>query len=172
MPDSSTSLRITRVRPSGAEGAFSTNPFAEVIAGTKQLLQDRPLALTVAGISYFWFLGAFCQMDLLLFGKEMLHASELRSGLLLTGLAIGIGFGSLLAGKWSGDKIELGLVPLGALGMSALLPRPLRSAILLYGLCGGAGSAGRFERPLYRSAECFPAAARGRAAKGPPHRHQ
>ena len=43
--------------------------------GTKHLLRDRPLWLTVLGISYFWFLGALFQMDLLLFGKEVLQAS-------------------------------------------------------------------------------------------------
>ena len=32
-------------------------------------------------------------------------------------LAIGIGSGSMLAGRLSGDKIELGLVPLGSLGL-------------------------------------------------------
>src|SRR5262245_27064098 len=69
-----TSLRITRVEPSGAAGTFSFNPFSEVLTGTKQLLRDRPLALTVLGISYFWFLGALIQMDLLLLGKEVLHA--------------------------------------------------------------------------------------------------
>jgi acyl-[acyl-carrier-protein]-phospholipid O-acyltransferase/long-chain-fatty-acid--[acyl-carrier-protein] ligase len=61
-------------------------------------------------------------MDLLLFGKEVLHASDLRIGLMVTCLAVGIGAGSLLAGKWSGDKVELGLVPLGSLfmGLSCL----------------------------------------------------
>ena len=114
-----TSLRITRVRPSGAAGGFQWNPFAEVIAGTKQLRRDWPLFMTVIAISYFWFLGALFQMDLLLFGKEVLHASDLRVGLMVTCLALGIGAGSMLAGRWSGDKVELGLVPLGSLGMGA-----------------------------------------------------
>ena len=38
-------------------------------------------------------------------------------GLLGTFLALGIGAGSLTAGRLSGQKVELGLVPLGALGM-------------------------------------------------------
>jgi acyl-[acyl-carrier-protein]-phospholipid O-acyltransferase/long-chain-fatty-acid--[acyl-carrier-protein] ligase len=112
-----TSLRIPRIAPSGASGAFSWNPFGEVLTGTRHLLRDRPLTLTVAGISYFWFLGALFQMDLLLVGKEVLHASDLRVGLMVTSLAVGIGAGSLLAGRWSGDKVELGLVPLGSLLM-------------------------------------------------------
>ena len=71
------------------------------------------------GISYFWFLGAFLQMVLPLFGKEILQLGETRIGLLWTFAAVGIGAGSLAAGRLSGDKIELGLVPLGSVGMGA-----------------------------------------------------
>jgi acyl-[acyl-carrier-protein]-phospholipid O-acyltransferase/long-chain-fatty-acid--[acyl-carrier-protein] ligase len=140
------SLRITRVAPSGAAGAFGWNPFAEVVTGTKHILRDRPLALTVLGISYFWFLGALFQMDLLLFGKEVLHASDLRVGLMVTCLAVGIGAGSMLAGKWSGDKVELGLVPLGSLlmGLCCLALYGARvsyvfsvAALVLLGLASG-----------------------------------
>ena len=57
-------------------------------------------------------------MDLLLFGSEVLHVSELRIGLMVTCLAVGIGAGSMLAGRLSGDKVELGLVPLGSILMA------------------------------------------------------
>jgi acyl-[acyl-carrier-protein]-phospholipid O-acyltransferase/long-chain-fatty-acid--[acyl-carrier-protein] ligase len=112
-----TSLKITRVPPSGAVAPFQKNPFGEVWIGTKHLLKERPLTLTVLGISYFWFLGALFQMDLLLFGKEVLKETDLKVGLLVTALAIGIGVGSMLAGRLSGNKVELGLVPLGAVFM-------------------------------------------------------
>ena len=36
---------------------------------------------------------------------------------MVTALAIGIGVGSMLAGRLSGDKVELGLVPLGSICM-------------------------------------------------------
>jgi acyl-[acyl-carrier-protein]-phospholipid O-acyltransferase/long-chain-fatty-acid--[acyl-carrier-protein] ligase len=85
--------------------------------GTQHLLKERPLTLTVLGISYFWFLGALFQMDLFLFGSEVLKETDLRVGLLVTALAIGIGVGSMLAGRLSGNKVELGLVPLGAVFM-------------------------------------------------------
>ncbi|MGH9664156.1 MAG: MFS transporter, partial [Bryobacteraceae bacterium] len=112
-----TSLRITRVPASGTTASFQWNPFAEVVTGTKHLLADRPLWLTVLAISYFWFLGALFQMDLLLFGSDVLRVDDFRVGLLVTGLAVGIGAGSLLAGRLSGDKIELGLVPIGSILM-------------------------------------------------------
>jgi acyl-[acyl-carrier-protein]-phospholipid O-acyltransferase/long-chain-fatty-acid--[acyl-carrier-protein] ligase len=112
-----TSLGITKVRPSGAAKRFVLNPLAEIWHGTKRLYSDQPLWLTVMGISYFWFLGAFLQMVLPLFGKEILHLGETRIGLLWTFAALGIGLGSLAAGRLSGDKVELGLVPIGSIGM-------------------------------------------------------
>jgi acyl-[acyl-carrier-protein]-phospholipid O-acyltransferase/long-chain-fatty-acid--[acyl-carrier-protein] ligase len=112
-----TSLGITRVPPSGAAKRFVPNPAAEIWQGTRILYRDRTLWLTVMGISYFWFLGAFLQMALPLYGKEILQLGETRITLLWTFAALGIGAGSLMAGKLSGDKIELGLVPLGATGM-------------------------------------------------------
>jgi acyl-[acyl-carrier-protein]-phospholipid O-acyltransferase/long-chain-fatty-acid--[acyl-carrier-protein] ligase len=112
-----TSLKITRVPPSGTHAPFQKNPFGEVWIGTKHLLKERPLTLTVLGISYFWFLGALFQMDLFLFGSDVLKETDLKVGLLVTALAIGIGVGSMLAGRLSGNKVELGLVPLGAVFM-------------------------------------------------------
>ncbi len=108
------SLLITKVPPSGATQPFRVNPYSEVVVGTRHLLHDRPLWLAVLGVAFFWSLGAMLKPDLLLFGNEVLGVSELRSGLLLPFLSIGIGVGNMLAGRLSGDKVELGLVPLGS----------------------------------------------------------
>ncbi len=61
----------------------------------KRLYGDRPLWLTVIGISYFWFLGALFQMDLILLGREVMKVDEVRVGLMVTSLAVGIGAGSM-----------------------------------------------------------------------------
>ena len=62
------------------------------------------------------------QSDLLMMGSETMHLDDLSVGLMVTCLAVGIGAGSLLAGRLSGDKVEIGLVPLGAIfmGLSAI----------------------------------------------------
>jgi len=112
-----TSFHITRVPVAGAHEPLRINPFAEFAEGTRHLLRDRPLWLAVMAISYFWFLALLFQMDLVLFGSETLHASDRLVGLLMTCLALGIGAGSMLAGRLSGDKVEIGLVPLGSIFM-------------------------------------------------------
>ncbi len=140
-----TSLGITRVRPSGAQQPFRLNPWAEVRDGLRRVRSDRPLWLCILGVSYFWFLGAALQISVLLFGKNVIGAEDLGTSLLVTGIALGIGVGSLIAGRWSGDKVELGLVPLAALGMGISCLwiwqietfAPAMAAMILLGLSGG-----------------------------------
>ncbi|MGN6716415.1 MAG: acyl-[ACP]--phospholipid O-acyltransferase [Candidatus Binatia bacterium] len=149
------SVGITRVPASGAKKPIRVNPMHEIFAGLQRLRQDRPLWLTVIGISFFWFLGALVQIDILFFGKELLHLDEFHIGLLGTFLALGIGAGSLSAGRLSGDHIELGLVPVGSIAMAICLALVALSShsymytcvsLVLLGL-----SAGLFAVPLNAS---------------------
>jgi acyl-[acyl-carrier-protein]-phospholipid O-acyltransferase / long-chain-fatty-acid--[acyl-carrier-protein] ligase len=111
------SLGIDRVPPSGLRKPFVLNPWDEIGKGLVRLYRERVLWLTVIGMSYFWFLGALLQMDIILLGKETMQLGDFQIGILGTFLALGIGLGSLAAGRLSGDKVELGLVPLGSIGM-------------------------------------------------------
>jgi acyl-[acyl-carrier-protein]-phospholipid O-acyltransferase / long-chain-fatty-acid--[acyl-carrier-protein] ligase len=111
------STRIPAV-PAAAPGArIAINPWREIVLGVKRLRGNRVLWLTVAGISYFWFLGALLQLLMILFGTEVMGLSDRLTGILTTFAAIGIAIGSLAAGRLSGDKVELGLAPIGSIGM-------------------------------------------------------
>ena len=141
-----TSLAISRVPPSGSQKPFRLNPWAEIGEGLTRLYQERTLWLTVVGIAYFWFMGALLQMDIILLGKEVMELEDFWIGILGAFLAIGIGIGSVAAGRLSGDKVELGLVPLGSIGIggfSILLASSTASyaqtvtALLLLGFSGG-----------------------------------
>nr|MCU0228892.1 MFS transporter [Bryobacterales bacterium] len=141
-----TSFGIGRVPSPTRPEPFRWNPVREVMLGTRTVLADRTLLLTITGISFFWFLGALFQMDLLLFAKQSMNLNDSGAGILVAGLAVGIGAGSLLAGRISGDHIELGLVVPGCLGMglSALgvvLAAPhfgfTMMALMLMGAFGG-----------------------------------
>ena len=112
------SVGITRVEPSAAGRPFLLNPWGEVAIGLKHLWSVRPLWLTVVAIAYFWFVGALMQIAILLFGKQALGAGDLEVSILVVFFAFGIGVGSMAVGRLSGDKVEIGLVPLGALGMA------------------------------------------------------
>ncbi len=124
------SLRITRVAPSGAHEPFRWNPFGEIFTNTRHLLRDRPLWLAVLGVAFFWFAGVLLKTNLQFFGNEVLHTSNGGISMLWVFLAVGIGCGNMLAGKLSGDKVELGLVPVGSLMM----------AVFAFVLCAVRGS--------------------------------
>jgi acyl-[acyl-carrier-protein]-phospholipid O-acyltransferase / long-chain-fatty-acid--[acyl-carrier-protein] ligase len=66
------------------------------------------------------FIGALFQLNILVFAKEVLNASEVQTSILLAALAIGIGVGSIIAGKTSEGKVEIGLIPIGGIGLCAL----------------------------------------------------
>lgn len=112
-----TSFGITKVKRCGVEKPFNLNPWSEIWHGIKRLKTDKMLLLTVAAIAYFWFMAAILQMDILLLAKEVMHVTDLQVGILITFLAVGIGVGSIFAGRLSGDKVEPGMVPIGAIGM-------------------------------------------------------
>jgi acyl-[acyl-carrier-protein]-phospholipid O-acyltransferase/long-chain-fatty-acid--[acyl-carrier-protein] ligase len=140
------SLRVPHVAPSGSRKPLQLNPFGEIAMGVKRLYGDTTLWLTVIAISYFWFLGALMQMNIILFGKEVMGLDDLRVGLLSAFLAIGIGSGSVAAGRLSGEKVELRLTPLGLIGMgvfslllawSASSYVQVAAALALLGFSGG-----------------------------------
>ena len=148
-----TSFGITRVPASGASQRFRWNPFGEIGTSTRHLLHDRPLWLAVLGISYFWFAGVLLKTDLQYFGLEVLKTTDNGVAVLWAFLAIGIGAGNLLAGRLSGDKVELGLVPLGALLMAvfSLATVAFRHSFALATACVVmvAVASGLFVVPLY-----------------------
>ncbi|HEY1386204.1 MAG TPA: MFS transporter, partial [Dongiaceae bacterium] len=112
---------IGRTAPGRRARKFSWNPVGEVAHGLAHLYRNRRLWLTVLGLTYFWFVGALVQKLISVFAVETLGipATEgITIGLLGATLAIGIGVGSLMAGRLSGHKVELGLVPIGAVGIS------------------------------------------------------
>ena len=68
--------------------------------------------------TYFFFLGALINFNIVFYGSDVLHIGESKSAVLLSSLGIGIGVGSMVAGLVSRNKIEYGLIPLGSIGMA------------------------------------------------------
>ncbi len=114
-----TSLRIPTPPASKPSARIGLAPWGEIGLGLRRLLSDRTLWMTAVGASFFWFLGALLQLAVLPYATTTLGVNEAAATQLYTAMAIGIGAGSLLAGRLSGNHIELGLVPLGSLGMAA-----------------------------------------------------
>ncbi len=72
----------------------------------------------MVGNTYLWFLAALLQFTIVIYGHDILRIDDRHISYLQAAVAIGIGMGSLAAGYLSGGKIEYGLIPLGAMGMT------------------------------------------------------
>ena len=73
---------------------------------------------SLLGISWMWFFGAVFLSMFPAFARDVLHGDEQVASLLLVVFSIGIGTGALLCELLSRRHVEIGLVPLGAIGMS------------------------------------------------------
>jgi len=73
---------------------------------------------SLLGISWMWFFGAVFLSQFPSFAKEVLHGDEQVASLLLVVFSIGIGTGALMCEMLSRRHVDIGLVPLGAIGMT------------------------------------------------------
>jgi len=110
-------MRITRVPPISADEKFRWNGPAEFWRDFGEIRASRALLQTVLAIAYFWLLGAVYLQNVVSYGHDLLHLDEIGISLLTAAVSVGIGLGAFLAGKLSGDQVELGLVPIGSIGL-------------------------------------------------------
>jgi MFS family permease len=95
------------------------NPITETGRNIAFVWKSQAVWLAIIGISWFWFYGATLLAQFPVFAKVVLHGDESVFILLLAVFSVGVGVGSLLCEKLSKGIVEIGLVPLGALGMMA-----------------------------------------------------
>jgi 1-acyl-sn-glycerol-3-phosphate acyltransferase len=94
------------------------NPFTETWKNLKLAHGNTVVFRSLLGISWMWFFGAVFLSQFPSFAKDVLHGSSNVASLLLVVFSIGIATGSLLCEVLSRRHVEIGLVPLGAIGMS------------------------------------------------------
>ncbi len=94
------------------------NPFSETVRNLKLAHGNLVVFRSLLGISWMWFFGAVFLSQFPSLAKEVLHGNEQVASLLLVVFSIGIGTGSLLCEMLSKRHVEIGLVPMGAIGMS------------------------------------------------------
>ncbi len=94
------------------------NPFTETWRNLKLAHENVVVFRSLLGISWMWFFGAVFLSQFPSFAKNVLQGDEQVASLLLVVFSIGIGTGSLLCEVLSRRHVEIGLVPLGAIGMT------------------------------------------------------
>lgn len=112
------SLGVRRVPAADPNRSFEINLIKDLWSRTTLIRQDRALKLSVIGNIYFFFISTLLLLDLFFYGSDVLRVSDERNSILSCALALGVGLGSAAAGILSGNKIETGLIPFGAAGLS------------------------------------------------------
>lgn len=119
------SLKVQDVPIPGEEEGVNLKVDYTFLKPTWQILRltmkDGAIFRTVLGISWYWFLGAATLSLLPLFVKNSLHGGTQVATFFLAIFTIGMGFGAYLTERISEKKVEIGLVPISALGMSLFL---------------------------------------------------
>lgn len=113
------SLGIPKTPPSGSQKEISPRFITELFINLKLIFKQPSLLSAVLGSSFFLFVGSYAQLNMIPFALEALGLTDVQGGYLFLLTALGIGAGSLLAGKLSGKTVELGLVPFGGYGIAA-----------------------------------------------------
>lgn len=106
------------------------NPFFlyEVYKTLSRAKQENRLFTALIGCSYFLFIASFIQLNTIPYGIQSLGLTDTQGGYLFMLTSLGIASGSILAGRLSGKHVELGLVPIGGLGIAF-------TCFLLYFFC-------------------------------------
>jgi acyl-[acyl-carrier-protein]-phospholipid O-acyltransferase/long-chain-fatty-acid--[acyl-carrier-protein] ligase len=113
-----TSLGISRVAAANPTRKFNPNPLGDLFEQFGVIRADPILRWAFVGNMYLWFLAALLQFTIVVYGHDVLRIDERHISYLQAAVAIGIGTGSLVTGYLSSGKIEYGLIPLGAVGMT------------------------------------------------------
>jgi 1-acyl-sn-glycerol-3-phosphate acyltransferase len=112
--------RAIPLAPATAPGLkFNWNPLSETARVLRLTRQDRAVFNAVLGISWFWFFGTVLIAQLPNYTRINLGGRRTINNLVLTLFSIGTGIGSLMCERMSGRRVEVGLVPLGAFGLTA-----------------------------------------------------
>jgi len=128
------SRRICKTPPSGANRKISNLFYKDLWVSLREVHKDGFLALAVWGSAVFTLVAAYTQMNFLAYGEAVLGLGPEEATRLFLVTALGIGIGSLIAGRLSRRGIEFGIVPIGTALMAG-------SCVLLYFVDPGDGVA-------------------------------
>jgi acyl-[acyl-carrier-protein]-phospholipid O-acyltransferase/long-chain-fatty-acid--[acyl-carrier-protein] ligase len=142
-----TGLAITKVPAADPSKRYRLNFVGDLWAQVKLMRRDRPLWLALIGNTYFFGIGMLIQLLIVVYASDAMGIKDpAKTSYLQAATAIGMGVGCLLAGYLSAGKIETGLIPFGATGLTicaALMGRTGMSLggvgvnLALLGLFGG-----------------------------------
>ncbi len=115
------SRAIPRAQAGAPDLVIRWNPIPESVAIWKLTRKQLAVRNAILGVSWFWFIGTMLTAQLPTYAETNLGGRQDLYIFALALFSIGTGVGSLLCEKLSARTVEIGLVPLGAFGVSAFM---------------------------------------------------
>jgi 1-acyl-sn-glycerol-3-phosphate acyltransferase len=116
---------VSRAIPRAEAGApdlkINWNPLPESLAIVRLARKQVAVRNAILGVSWFWFVGTVLTSQLPTYAEVNLGGTATLYIFALALFSIGTGAGSMLCEKLSARTVEIGLVPLGAFGISAFM---------------------------------------------------
>lgn len=111
-------LGVPRVAIGDPGLKLDLNPVRASWRNLRELHTDPALRNSVLGVSWFWFYGTVFLVQIPAWTASVVGGDQSVLAAALALFIIGISVGAMLCARWSRGGIEIGLVPLGALGMT------------------------------------------------------
>lgn len=111
------SRRIPNAPAASPDLKISLNIWRSTVKLVKEAWANKPVFLSILAISWFWFFGSIVLTQFPSFAETVLHGDANVATLMLATFSIGIGLGSMACSFLSSGRIELGLIPIGAIGI-------------------------------------------------------
>ena len=116
-----TSIKIPIVPRANPSLEIRYNPFP-TIRVMWGLLNERLAVFNAAfAVSWFWFIGAGTLVVLPVYCRDFLNVNEEVVTAFIAMFTLGIAVGSVICEKLSFSRVEIGLVPIGSIGLSIFL---------------------------------------------------
>ena len=112
---------IPRAEPGAPDLRINWNPIPESLAVLRLAKKQLAVRNSVLGVSWFWFIGTVLTSQLPTYAEANLGGRATLYIFALALFSVGTGVGSMLCEKLSARTVEIGLVPMGAFGMSAFM---------------------------------------------------
>ncbi|MGE8215919.1 MAG: MFS transporter, partial [Stenotrophomonas maltophilia] len=116
-----TARMIPKVDAGAPDLKINWNPIPESLAVLRLARKQKAVRNAILGVSWFWFVGTMLTSQLPTYAVVNLGGEPTLYIFALALFSVGTGVGSLLCEKLSGRTVEIGLVPLGAFGMTAFM---------------------------------------------------
>ncbi|WP_028863465.1 acyl-[ACP]--phospholipid O-acyltransferase [Psychromonas aquimarina] len=117
--------RLPNLEQKQADKSFNWNKYrsgAYLKESLSPFIERKVIRLSIIGLAMFWSIGQMLLASFPAYAKANFSVTNtliIQATIAATG--VGIALGSWLAGRWSKDHIETGLIPLGAAGIAAAL---------------------------------------------------